>query len=241
MKFSPYTDAGVEIAPGIIMRRDGKLIADLSGSTGIPLGTYVGTAPPPAPAANQLWWKSDTGVLYVYYNDGTSSQWVPASPPSPAPAGSILQVQTALKSDTFTSAATAYTDVPGLSVTLTPRNANSRFRIDVALGIAVATATYGASFQILRNGVPINNAPVAGLRPRGNFNAAIASNTDHPSGTAYHTVDVPALAVPLTYKLQVATQAGGTVFINRSQNDTDGADPYQARATSNFTVMEVAG
>lgn len=80
LKFSPYTDTGVEIAPGIIMRRDGKLIADLSGASGIPPSTVVGINPPPAPAPNQLWWKSDDGLLYVYYNDGNSSQWVPASP-----------------------------------------------------------------------------------------------------------------------------------------------------------------
>jgi len=120
LKFSPYTDAGVEIAPGIIMRRDGKLIADLSGSTGIPLGTYVGTAPPPAPGANQLWWKSDTGVLYVYYNDGTSSQWVPCSPPQGAPLpGTILQT---VRFDT--SAIVSLAAPPTMPVANRPTTAN---------------------------------------------------------------------------------------------------------------------
>ena len=27
----------------------------------------------------ELWWESDTGDLYVYYNDGDSSQWVMAN------------------------------------------------------------------------------------------------------------------------------------------------------------------
>jgi hypothetical protein len=32
---------------------------------------------PPVGAANgDLWWESDTGILYVNYNDGTSTQWV---------------------------------------------------------------------------------------------------------------------------------------------------------------------
>lgn len=41
---------------------------------------YVGVSPPSSPTAGGLWWESDTGVLYIYYNDGTSSQWVVASP-----------------------------------------------------------------------------------------------------------------------------------------------------------------
>src|SRR5215475_8112658 len=40
----------------------------------------IGTTAPATPTAGQLWWRSDTGRLMIYYNDGTSSQWVPANP-----------------------------------------------------------------------------------------------------------------------------------------------------------------
>jgi hypothetical protein len=46
---------------------------------------YVGDAPPGAPD-NSLWWESDSGVLYVRYNDGDSSQWVAVTPVSNPPA-----------------------------------------------------------------------------------------------------------------------------------------------------------
>src|SRR5262252_8462407 len=37
--------------------------------------------PPASPVVGDLWWRNDPdGVLYVYYNDGNSSQWVPATP-----------------------------------------------------------------------------------------------------------------------------------------------------------------
>lgn len=39
----------------------------------------IGDNPPGSPAAGNLWWDSDEGVLYIYYNDGNSSQWVPAT------------------------------------------------------------------------------------------------------------------------------------------------------------------
>jgi len=33
-------------------------------------------APPASPVAGQLWWESDTGNLFIWYNDGDSAQWV---------------------------------------------------------------------------------------------------------------------------------------------------------------------
>ncbi len=41
----------------------------------------VGDSPPnyPTPNEGELWWESDTGDLYVYYNDGSSAQWVMAN------------------------------------------------------------------------------------------------------------------------------------------------------------------
>jgi hypothetical protein len=40
----------------------------------------ISVSPPGSPTAGNLWWESDTGNLYIYYNDGTSSQWVLAVP-----------------------------------------------------------------------------------------------------------------------------------------------------------------
>lgn len=55
----------------------------------IPPGTYIGDDPPANPAPGQMWWESDTGNLYIWYNDGNSSQWVqvnaiapPTNPPT---------------------------------------------------------------------------------------------------------------------------------------------------------------
>jgi len=39
---------------------------------------HVGDAPPVNPPDNKLWWESDTGIMWIYYNDGTSKQWVAA-------------------------------------------------------------------------------------------------------------------------------------------------------------------
>jgi len=36
----------------------------------------VSDLPPPDPRENQLWWESDTGMLFISYNDGDTIQWV---------------------------------------------------------------------------------------------------------------------------------------------------------------------
>ena len=50
----------------------------------------ISDTPPPSPANGALWYESDSGVLYIWYNDGNSSQWVQVggiqagAPPPPA-------------------------------------------------------------------------------------------------------------------------------------------------------------
>ena len=42
---------------------------------------HVGPTAPATPAVGDLWWRNDPdGVLFVYYDDGNSQQWVPATP-----------------------------------------------------------------------------------------------------------------------------------------------------------------
>jgi len=44
-------------------------------------GVAVGPTPPASPAVGALWWRNDPdGRLFVWYDDGNSTQWVPATP-----------------------------------------------------------------------------------------------------------------------------------------------------------------
>ena len=44
---------------------------------------YVSDTPPSSVPDNSLWWESDSGRLYLRYNDGTSVAWVLAVPSTP--------------------------------------------------------------------------------------------------------------------------------------------------------------
>ena len=70
-------------AGGVTYRWDGQA---WMGGPIASAGTKVSMlqTPPASPAPGDLWWETDTGNLFVYYDDGSSSQWVQMNyvPPS---------------------------------------------------------------------------------------------------------------------------------------------------------------
>jgi len=71
---SPTNGQTYEPSGGPVFVWDGT--AWKSQTQGVPVTVYVGDSPPVSPALGQLWWKSDSGNSFVYYNDGNSNQWV---------------------------------------------------------------------------------------------------------------------------------------------------------------------
>ena len=50
-----------------------------AGPAGGAANIVISDTPPTGLPSGSLWWESDTGILYLYYNDGTSSQYVAIS------------------------------------------------------------------------------------------------------------------------------------------------------------------
>jgi len=55
-----------------------KQYVDRFTSMGVPTGAYIGAAPPGNTLA-PLWWDTNSGQLFIQYNDGSSTQWVSAN------------------------------------------------------------------------------------------------------------------------------------------------------------------
>ncbi len=69
------------VGPGVTATFDtGKLTVDITGGGGSGSASVTTADTPPAmPNDGDLWWDSVTGMLMIYYDDGTSSQWVSAT------------------------------------------------------------------------------------------------------------------------------------------------------------------
>jgi len=157
------------------------------------------------------------------------------------PAGSILQVVTAVKTDTFSTASTSFVAITGISVSITPSSTSSRIAVFVSFGNASqASATYTTAFRVMRDSTAIGVGDASGSRPRASFRN-VSTGSDHSGECSFSWIDSPSSVSALTYTVQVQCQSPETFYLNRTATDSDGTAAYQARSASSITVMEIKG
>jgi hypothetical protein len=162
--------------------------------------------------------------------------------------GHVVQVVSVAKTDTFTgSPGAVWMDVSGLSVTITPRFANSRFLVMADIkGAGTADVTVIRS-KIVRGisgtFTDIGVGDAASNRPRSLGQFYIANGG---GGTVYlaqiggNIIDQPNTLLPITYKAQVGADSTSVVIrVNITAADRDSAF-NDARGYSSITVMEIA-
>ena len=155
-------------------------------------------------------------------------------------AGNSLQVVQTVKTDTFTMTGTTFTDVTGLSVTITPSSSSSKVLIIPSLSIGAKKGSRHG-YRILRGSTAIGVGDSSGSRTQytqqaGNLNSdtAVYSNT-------FLFLDSPATTSATTYKIQLRSEtdtSGYEVYINRSDDDQDNAS--YGRSASTITAIEVS-
>ena len=68
----------------------------------------VSDNPPAVPNSGELWYNSSNATLYVYYQDGTSNQWVVASPQLTGSPGNDATFSGAISSNILPDTDSAY-------------------------------------------------------------------------------------------------------------------------------------
>jgi hypothetical protein len=156
------------------------------------------------------------------------------------PAGSVLQVVSTTKSDTWSASLPNWADITGLSVSITPSSASNKILV---LAIVNYTTTGAASngYRLVRNSTPISIADAAGSRPLfSGMNADGNINTSWIMSSSTNYLDSPATTSAITYKVQAFGTYSGTMYVNLSSADRN-ASQYDARSVSSITVMEIKG
>ena len=154
-----------------------------------------------------------------------------------AVAGAKLgQVVNTVKTDTFTSTSTAYVDITGLSLSITPTSASSKILVFAVVNGSGPSGVSDVVVQLMRDSTAIGNGAAAGSRRVGFAFLSLGSGSIF--GSAITFLDSPATTSATTYKIQGALMTGaGTFAINRSVTDTDNAG--YARVSSQITAIEV--
>lgn len=142
------------------------------------------------------------------------------------PTGSVLQVVSTTKTDTFSTASTSFIDITGFNVSITPTSSSSKILI---FGTLTSSAGLQGSItgyaQLVRNSTAVGNGS-SGL---GTNNSADAAFT---TSWPFVYLDSPATTSATTYKIQVRGD-GATFYINTPSNRT-------IVGASTITVMEIA-
>lgn len=150
----------------------------------------------------------------------------------------VLQIVTATKTDTFTMTSATYSDVTGLSVSITPSATSSTILLLASISGTASSDTQGFA-QFVRGSTAIGVGDAAGSRVRATFPIYIQSNAFNAYSLNASFIDSPATTSATTYKIQVRREAAtGTIFINRSPNDSDSA--AGGRFISTLTAMEIS-
>ena len=167
------------------------------------------------------------------------------------PAGSILQVVSVSKTDTFSASVSAggSVDVTGLSITHTLQNASNKLFFTAFFGkaaISVASRRAAVGIAIADDGTLINIGDAAGSRVRTTAGGITSTDASGGEGEVTSMPHISYLYAPgdtnsHTYTLRAISFRDDTqtVYINRASSDSD--DAIIPRSVSALTLMEVAG
>ena len=196
----------------------------------------------PLTTKGDIWGYSTTNARIPVGSNGTvltadSAETLGVKWAAPAGGGGkVLQVVSTTKSDSFTSTSTSFADVTGLSVSITPSNASSKVLVLYNVSGSQAVAAQIARSRLMRDSTEINIGDTASTRARGTSDPFSVAPQIIGTTIAGSYLDSPATTSATTYKFQVAT-SGGTVYVNRSEDDSDST--IRSRTVSTITVMEI--
>ena len=154
--------------------------------------------------------------------------------------GKILQVQSVVKTDQFTSQSTSFVDITGLSVNITPSATSSKILVMAQCHVTGEDA--GTGIMLDRDGTEPLKANSNGSRQRFTIIGTYAEGggeVRYGNGANHISfLDSPNTTSEVTYKLKAKTRSSNTFFVNSTSYTTDNTNA--SLGTSTLTVMEVA-
>ena len=148
--------------------------------------------------------------------------------------GPILQVIQAVKTDTASFNATAFADISGLSVSITPSSSSNKVLVDCRLYLSAGTSagTSAAKLNFVRGSTTIAQ-PSGSTSHMATFYSWGSNNYMEPH--AMNFLDSPSTTSATTYKIQIgADGTAAPILVNRYYS----SDNY--RGISTLTLMEIA-
>ena len=158
-------------------------------------------------------------------------------------AGGIIQV----KSTTMTTTATysisgmTWTEVGGLTTTITPTRSDSKILVMANIGGISSNGEYQRYGMALRRNstnIGVNSDGANHTRANWTYYGRNFGNTPDTFAVFNH-LDSPGTTSAVSYKVMITTEGSYTLYINRSVNDSSSSSVF--RCASSLTLMEISG
>lgn len=163
-------------------------------------------------------------------------------PKAALPTGSVLQIISTIKQDTFSMSGGSFVAITGLSASITPASASNKVLVQISIGRVGPNTGTGATvaFQILRNSTVVGAGTPAGSQIATSFVSSSGTNGNYVSGGfAFQFLDSPSTTSSTTYSVQILGESSVTVYINRSYTGGTSSATYDSLSASTITVMEI--
>ena len=151
-----------------------------------------------------------------------------------APSGKMKQVVSTVLATTFSASSGSFTDVTGLSLSITPTSASSQ--ILVFYNVALFVDGNLGFMNLNRGSTALSQGTAQGNRTVATGGTPNYLNYAPTQAVAGNFLDSPATTSATTYKIQVYTSSG-TIYVNRSAADDDQTN--RPRFASVITAMEI--
>jgi hypothetical protein len=202
---------------------------------GLRPGVCLSTSRPSTPFDGMMIYETDTNLVRIW--NGTAWKTLAYSDYT---SGSVLQVVSTTKTDTFTTTSTSFVDVTGLSATITPTSTSNKVLVFGQVSYGGTNSAHVGLFKVVGGNTASYVGDSAGSRiPSifGGFSDANQAAMLYTGNFLY--LDSPSTTSATTYKVQARSATTYTCYVNRSAQDSDNANT--PRAASTITVMEIAG
>lgn len=157
-------------------------------------------------------------------------------------AGAVLQVVTTTKTSAFFLAGgETWTDVTGLSASITPSSASSKILVIVTSAGSFADQDSFGFLRIMRDSTAIGTGDARTNATRAGMNVSqqtAGTTTTWALPAAQNFIDSPATTSAVVYKIQAWCRAGRNMCVGGSY---DASDAYRASVPSTITLLEIAG
>jgi len=158
--------------------------------------------------------------------------------------GKVLQVvENNVNTTSSQSISTTMVNVSNLSATITPSSTSSKILVDVRVQAEPNNSSHETLYGIKRGSTIVGSAPAAGSRLVGIGSAWIGyhgDNNESIEGSNFQFIDAPSTTSATTYYVTAQSSSNGTLYNNRTINDSNNVNHERVTSTVRLWELESA-